>query len=102
MIMSIQRYLSCTDLARNYSLLTLSHSPLPDTAGEYEFHEYNINTPHALPITESKLAEFNKQTKAHPTLQNVIKVVQTGWPENKSNILMKSHIMMASFLKEAN
>ena len=93
MILSIQRYPISVSYRPGKELLiadTLSRSPLPDTAGEYEFHEYNINTLHALPITESKLAEFKEQTKADPALQNLIKVAQTGWPDNKSNIPMET------------
>uniref|UniRef100_A0A1X7V5L8 Integrase catalytic domain-containing protein n=2 Tax=Amphimedon queenslandica TaxID=400682 RepID=A0A1X7V5L8_AMPQE len=93
MIMSIQRYPISVSYRPGKELLiadTLSRSPLPDTAGEYEFHEYNINTLHTLPITESKLAEFKEQTKADPALQNLIKVVQTGWPNNKFNIPMET------------
>lgn len=64
---------------------TLSRAPLSEVANELEFQQYDINILHTLPIIEPKLEEFKAETKSDPALQDLMHIVQTGWPENKAS-----------------
>ena len=93
MIMSVQRYTTQVSYKPGKELLvadTLSRSPLPDLADDLEYQEYNINMLHTLPITEAKLEEFKQSTKADPALTDLVHTVQNGWPEKKSNVLIRA------------
>ncbi|PIK33923.1 hypothetical protein BSL78_29258 [Apostichopus japonicus] len=40
-----------------------------------------------LPMTDQKLLEFQNATKEVVCLQNLLKLVQSGWPENRSEVI---------------
>ena len=89
-IMSIQKYPIHVVYKLGKELLiadTLSRAPLPQTANELEFKEYDINILHTLPVTEPKLAEIKEQTKKDNSLCDLTKTVQEGWPDSKANVL---------------
>ena len=89
-IMSIQKYPIHVVYKPGKELLiadTLSRAPLPQTANELEFKEYDINILHTLPVTEPKLAEIKEQTKKDNSLCDLTKTVQEGWPDSKANVL---------------
>ena len=51
---------------------TLSRSPLPDTAHELKYEDYDANILHTQLISEPKLEVFKQNTLADPALTDLI------------------------------
>ncbi len=81
MIMSIQRYAIQVTYRPSKELLiadALSRTPLTAHADELEFNQYDINILHTLPITETKLKEFQQTTESDSALSDLASTVLHG------------------------
>ena len=68
---------------------TLSRAALRDTTPEIaddELNGYIHSVVATLPISDTRLKEFQLETSTDETLQNLIKQIRSGWPENRNLI----------------
>ena len=65
----------------------LSRAYLPEEASDLWSEEFEVNMIHTLPISELKLATFKEETAKDPSLQELKRTVEKGWPESKLKIM---------------
>ena len=71
----------------------LSRAPTDDPDSEISDEELDdcINAiTENMPISESRLSQFVKETQSDPTLQNLQQQIRKGWPESPKQLLHKS------------
>lgn len=91
MLLRLQRYdIDVVYVPGRYMWIadTLSRAYLPETttAGSVAHETENINMVQYLHISEDRLNAIRSATKEDNTLQTLIKAIQNGWPQNKSEI----------------
>ena len=65
---------------------TLSRAFLPDTLEDYMYEDLDINFLGTMPISVNKLEQLKANTQSDCELQQLLQVVQTGWPDHKANL----------------
>ena len=65
---------------------TLSRAFLPDTLEDYMYEDLDINFLGTMPISVNKLEQLKANTQSDCELQQLLQVVQTGWPGHKANL----------------
>lgn len=65
---------------------TLSRAFLPNTLEDTIYEDLDINFLHTMPISDSKLEQLKTNTRSDCELQQLLQVVQTGWPEHKADL----------------
>ena len=68
----------------------LSRAYLPEVGSEDRKEFELVNMVKLLPVSDQKLSEIQRETKADQTLQVVKSLILKGWPNDKSDLLLQA------------
>ena len=89
MIMSIQKYSINLVYCPGKQLViadTLSRAYLSDQSDSHTSLEFEVNVVSTLPISKPKLNQLQSMTQCDPDLQQLVQIIQKGWPDRKSKV----------------